>query len=95
MDFFTDLKVECRAGYKADETPVRFTVNERRFEVVEILDRWYDPSADYFKVRADDGCFYLLKRDRTSDEWSLRYVRTAEPATPVISPPPGAGREPH
>lgn len=93
---FRRLKVECRAGYKADETPVRLTLDERRLEVVEVCDRWYDPEADYFKVRAEDGCLYLLRRARRSGRWSLRYVRTREPSTPLIPPlPPGRRSRPH
>lgn len=93
-DIFENLRVECRSESRADETPVRFTVGERRMEVVEVCDRWYDPEADYFKVRADDGCLYLLRLDRTLDRWSLRYVKTREPSTPLIPPPQGSGHEP-
>ena len=89
------LAVECRAGYKAEEEPLRFTLNERRLEVVEVCDRWYDPEADYFKVRADDGCLYLLRRELASDTWSLRYVRTREPNVPLIEPPQDAKSRVH
>jgi len=83
---FDDLEVECIAGYKADERPVRFTLDRRKKAVVEICDRWYDPEADYFKVKADDGCLYLLRHDLRTDQWSLRYVRIREPETPMVTP---------
>ncbi len=89
------LAVECRAGYKAEEEPLRFSLDERRLEVIEVCDRWYDPEADYFKVRADDGCLYLLRRDRVTDTWSLRYVRTREPKVPLIEPPRDAKSRVH
>jgi hypothetical protein len=94
IDRFENLRVECRSECRADERPVRFTWGERWLRVVEVCDRWYDPDADYFKVRADDGCLYLLRRDRALDRWSLRYVRTGEPSTPLVPPPPGAGEKP-
>jgi len=72
------IKVECHAGIKADETPRRFTWDERPIEVEEVLDRWYQveskpewPRADYFKVRSMDQREYLLKHDLESDEWYL------------------------
>ena len=74
----TPIQVECYAGVKADETPRRFTLEERTIEVGEVLDRWYQveskpewPRADYFKVRGADGPEYLLKHDLESDEWFL------------------------
>jgi len=72
------IRVEYYAGAKADETPRRFTWEERTLEISEVLDRWYQveskpewPRADYFKVRASDKREYLLKHDLESDEWFL------------------------
>lgn len=92
---FDRLKVTCRAGYKADEEPVRFVLDENERTVVRICDRWYDPEADYFKVEADDGCFYMLRHDRRTDEWSLRFIRTREPRTPLVPPSGDEGGKPH
>ena len=76
------IKLSCYAGAKADETPRRFTWDERIIEVAEVLDRWYQvesrpewPRADYFKVRGTDGGDYLIKHDLESDEWYLGGVR--------------------
>ena len=65
------LHVECYAGYKADQEPTSLVIDDERRVVLGIADRWYDPDASYFKVRADDGHRYLLRHDRTEDEWSL------------------------
>lgn len=72
------IRVGCYAGAKADETPRRFTLDERTVEVGEVLDRWYQvdskpewPRADYFKVLAADEREYLLKHDLEADEWFL------------------------
>jgi hypothetical protein len=74
----TPITVECYAGIKADETPRRFTREERSIEIAEVLDRWHQveslpewPRADYFKVRGADQREYLLKHDLESDEWYL------------------------
>jgi hypothetical protein len=69
------LRVECYSGYRADERPVRFTLGTRTFEVTEVEDRWYSPEASYFRVRADDGNFYVLRHDETQDAWTLDAFR--------------------
>ena len=73
------LQVQCYAGWKADERPVRFRLKDRDFIVEEILDQWYSPNGVFFKVRADDGNLYILRHDLPTDEWSLESFRqTAE-----------------
>ena len=69
------VKVEAYSGYRAEERPQRFTLQDRAFEVQEILDRWYGPDHAYFKVRADDANIYLLKYNSEEDEWSLEMFR--------------------
>ena len=45
--------------------------------VEEVIDQWYGPSADFFKVRANDGNLYVLRRDRSTPEgvWNLEAFR--------------------
>lgn len=70
--------VECYAGYKADERPVRFHLGEREYTVTEVLDRWYSPGFTYFRVRADDGNLYVLRHAvEPLDEWTLESFRRA------------------
>jgi len=69
-------QVECYAGYKADERPVRFHLSGHAFEVLEVQDRRYDPAATYFKVKADDGNLYIL-RHSLEDGWTLQAFRRA------------------
>jgi len=45
------VDVECYAGYRANERPVRLTLGEQTLEIVEVEDRWYSPGATYFRVR--------------------------------------------
>jgi hypothetical protein len=67
--------VESYSGFKADERPVRFQLGERWFEVQEVVDRWYDPDAIYFRVRAGDGATYILRHSESDDVWTLEAYR--------------------
>jgi len=78
MDHLLPIEVECYAGYKADEYPVRFFMYGLKFEIAEILDRWYQgerspdfPPANYYKVVAKDGKIYILKHATEEDRWYL------------------------
>src|SRR4029453_1347163 len=64
------VKVECYAARKADERPMRFQLGDRSHFVEEVVDQWYGPDGEYFKVRADDANVYVLRHDNTTDEWS-------------------------
>jgi hypothetical protein len=65
------ITVQTYAGYKGDERPVSFSRDGRTFQIVEIVDRWYDPDHNCFKVLADDGKTYLLRNDMNADNWEL------------------------
>ena len=84
------LKVECYAGYKADERPLRFCFIPPRslqseaeedrppapvYEVIEVVDRWYGPGYECFRVRADDGNFYILRHQLGEDTCCLDAFR--------------------
>jgi hypothetical protein len=67
-----DLKVDCYAGYRGEETPRQLDIDGRPVEVVEVIDRWFGTDHRYFKVRGDDGAEYLLRHDEPADRWELR-----------------------
>jgi hypothetical protein len=69
------LRVECYAGRKSDERPVRFQLGDRNYMVDEVLDQWYGPDDAFFKVRTDDGNLYVLRHNVSGDEWSLESFR--------------------
>jgi hypothetical protein len=69
------LRVECYSGFKADERPLRFQLGERWLAVEEVLDRWYDPHAIYFRVRAGDGSLYILRHSEPDNAWTLEAFR--------------------
>ncbi|MBI4461357.1 MAG: hypothetical protein HY653_00480 [Acidobacteria bacterium] len=72
------LRVECYAGRQADERPQRFQLHAHTFEVEEVLDQWYSPDATYFRVRAHDGNFYILRHAEPQDAWTLVSFRRQE-----------------
>ena len=71
------LDVECYSGFKAYEKPLRFTLGNRIHEVKEIIDRWYGPDYEYFKVKADDSSLYILKYNRPDDCWEVHFFSTS------------------
>ena len=70
-----ELDVECYAGYRAEETPRRFTLGDRHVEIAEVLDRWLAPDHRYFKVRGADGHLYILRHDAAAGRWELTMFR--------------------
>ncbi len=79
-----DIRVECYAGYCADERPLRFALRGHVFEVADVEDRWYSPGVIYFRVRATDGNFYVLRHDEGMDVWTLDAFRASR--EPGLSP---------
>jgi hypothetical protein len=69
------LQVECYAGYKADQRPVRFTVGTRSLNVVSVDEQWYSPATMYFRIQADDGNIYILRHDEGQDTCDLEAFR--------------------
>ena len=46
------VPVECYAGYRGEQTPLRFRIEDRSVEIDEILDQWLAPEHRYFKCGA-------------------------------------------
>ena len=65
------IKVSAYSGFKLNERPLSFFLNERHYKVKQIIDSWRDPDHDIFKVKADDGKEYTLKWNRVLDKWFL------------------------
>jgi len=68
------LEVECYSGFKADERPVRFRLDERQYLIEEIVDQWYGTQDVFYKVRADDGSLYILRRETSTPEGAWHLV---------------------
>jgi hypothetical protein len=77
-DFPKHIEVSAYSGYKANERPTAFTVEDQSHDVVHVIDRWYGEEHDYFKVLAEDGKIYLLRWHRILDLWFLVKVMERE-----------------
>ena len=70
------ITVLTYSGYKADERPASFVLGSVEYRVVEVIDRYYNPDEDIFKVKASDGCIYIIGRNLKGDFWELKgYLR--------------------
>lgn len=65
------VKVECYAGYRGEERPLRFYLNKRCIEVSDILDQWVGPDYRYFKLRGNDEGIYILRHSNDMDMWEI------------------------
>ena len=72
------IKVECYAGYRGEETPRCIWLGDRKIEVKEIQDRWLAPNHRYFKIIGDDNAVYILRHDSESWDWNLTFYKHAE-----------------
>ena len=72
------IHVEAYSSHKANERPLSFWLDPDIdnftgiYEVETIEDRWYDPNAEYFKVRTTEGKRYILRCDRETGQWTLQ-----------------------
>ena len=66
------IYVDAHSGYKANERPLRFSLDEEVYEIVSIEDRWQEPDAEHFKVRTTDGKTYSLRYEQQRDVWTLQ-----------------------
>lgn len=73
-----EIKVECYAGYRGEETPRRIWIGNRKIEVKEIQDRWLAPTHRYFKIHGDDNAIYILRHNSESWEWDITFYEQME-----------------
>ena len=74
------VEVECYAGYRADQRPVRVRLGEESLAVAEVEDRWYSPGETFFRVLLANGDRYVLRHVEAQDTWSLEAFRGAAKA---------------
>lgn len=73
------IRVECYAGFRGEQEPLRFHLGGRRVEVLEIVDRWVEPQRRWFKCRTDDGHTYILSHDEESGAWEIAAFTRERP----------------
>ncbi len=64
--------VRCMAGYRADERPLSFLVDDREIEIFTIVESWREPDYSYFRVKTKDDRVYDLRRHEYEDYWQVR-----------------------
>ncbi len=76
---FEAVTVHTRDEYRAAQEPTAFEWRGRRFEVVQIVDRWYEGRLDstrlplsYFRVRTDGGEEFVLRYHEFFRVWAIR-----------------------
>ncbi len=65
------VRVECYAGYRGEQRPVRFYLHKRCIEVTEIIDQWYGSDYRYCKLRGDDNNVYILRHSMKEEFWEM------------------------
>jgi hypothetical protein len=70
------ITVECYAGHRGEQTPRRFRLHERTFEIEIVVDQWLAPDHRYFKVRTSGGELCILRHQVTSGEWELTLFQS-------------------
>ena len=70
-----EIKVECYAGYRGEETPRIIWFESRKIEVKKLLDRWLDPDHRYFKILGDDDGIYIIRHDTNTWVWGLTFYQ--------------------
>ena len=74
-----EIRVECYAGYRGEETPLRFRTGGAWIGIEQELDRWLSPDHRYFKVLGNDGVIYILRHDSQRWIWELILFRQKAP----------------
>jgi hypothetical protein len=72
------IKVDCYAGYKADQRPRAFFLGKKRLRVKKIIDQWYGPGYTYFKVVTEDANSYILRYGEADDRWEVVFFKEAD-----------------
>ena len=73
----SDARIEVIAysGYRGEETPRAFTLQDERIEVVEIQERWVEEGLKdriikrFYRVKGSDGAIHQIFYDEKATEW--------------------------
>jgi hypothetical protein len=71
--------VECYQGHKGNESPLSFIYQNKKWQIDNIIDRWYEggmdprqPIKNYFKVLTREGKIFLLRYNPKFDSWAVK-----------------------
>ena len=66
------IYVDAYSGYKANECPIRFQVDEDLYEIAAVEPKRQEPDVEYFTVRTTDDKRYVLRYSPQNNEWTLQ-----------------------
>ena len=72
---YKNIKVTAYSGYRGNESPRAFFINDKEITVVAILDKWIEENLPdktrrrYFIVKTNDGQNYKIYNDEKTLEW--------------------------
>jgi hypothetical protein len=62
--------VSCYSGRAYADRPVSLIWEGIEHKIAEVEKEWLEPGARLFKVRTEDGRFFVLSYNERGDEWS-------------------------
>lgn len=71
------ITVDSYAGYRSEELPRRFYIDDEPVDVAEVLRSWIVEEKEsgqrkrFFKARGSDGYIHTIYYDESGDEWFL------------------------
>jgi len=72
------ISITSYSGYRNEEIPRAFFLDDRRIEIIELLDMWIEEALSdrirrrFFKVRGSDGFIHKIYLDERTNEWYRR-----------------------
>jgi hypothetical protein len=72
---YVNIKVTAYSGYRDNESPRAFLMNDETMTVVEILDMWIEESFSdrmrkrFFIVKTDNNQNYKIYLDEKTSQW--------------------------
>jgi hypothetical protein len=72
------IRVMSYSGYRDDEMPRAFFLDDRKLEIIEVLETWREEGLNdkirrrFFKIRDSDGFIHKIYLDERTNEWYRR-----------------------
>lgn len=72
---YVNIKVIAYSGYRVNESPWTFVINDETMTVTEILDKWIEENYSdrvrkrFFIVKTDNDKHYKIYVDEKTSEW--------------------------
>jgi len=66
------IHVDAYSGFKSNERPRQFRVDEDVFPIEFVEDQWRTPAGEFFRVRTTNGQRFVLRYFEPDDRWELQ-----------------------